>query len=144
MLQFLEEAVRECRGELVVRGPVYYQAVQHRVNKLISKVQQVMQAVHKSAPYDSAAVERQPLADLDVKSLTQLFEEALDGASLVDSVRDSVPVAAWRPEAAAVPDKPSTEPQLTYEQAKAASQSCSKCRFQGCSVCMGGWLLKGQ
>ena len=138
-VQFVEEAVRQCRDELVIRAPVQCSTIIARVNKFTSMVQSAQGKAHKSSvdtvPNDMLDIDSLPLQDLQ-----RLAEETVGSCGPVDHVSD-LPATVSRPVAEPVLEKPSALPQLTWEQAQGARQECSKCRFNGCSHCMGQWFI---
>ena len=77
---------------------------------------------------------------LKAEELSQMASAALaTPAPMVSAPSCAVPVS--RPEAQEAPERPVPVQQLTLEQAKLAAQSHSKCRFKGCSECMGQRFL---
>ena len=132
-VQFVEEAVRHCRDELVIKLPVPVSRIIHRINKFISMVQSAQKTEHKSKPVDEDS--------LPVSTLQQLAAKAVASLDPVGPAAVTAPATVAKPDAAPVAEKPSASPQLTAEQAAIAKQSCIKCDFKGCSHCMGQWFV---
>jgi len=136
-LQFVEEAVRQAREEGVLRKPVKVTQWIDRVNKFVKMLQPYL-AVPPAAPVPPAG----PVADLPV--VAAQVASALEQCQPLEPVAvlaDSLPPLPPPEAAPAVPSLPAAQPQMTYEQAVASAASCSKCRRQGCSHCMGSWFL---
>ena len=147
-LQFLEEAVREARGELVLRPQLNISSMINRINQFVSRCQRSLHTAPSRAVgrarsaifLDSQPTEEELFGPEAVEQLTAATDKAIAGAVPVFAQKVAgLPVLA--PVPVPVEPKPSAPPQLTSEQAEAAKAVCSKCLFTGCSHCMGQWFV---
>jgi hypothetical protein len=131
-LQFMEESLRSARGELVMRGSVKLPAIISRINDFIKRV---APSLPKSGTPESEAVSAEAvseMAKLALEAAVPLMSQSIlsmDMAGVGDSV---VPVSATQKV---------DQGELTLEQAQSAKSTCSKCKFEGCSFCMGKWFV---
>ena len=133
-LQFVEEFLRSLRGELVIKYPV-------KVNTIISRVNDFIGKVRPSLP-DKSEVAKPPVP-VSAEEVHSSVLVALTAAAPVPSgpvlSMPLQPLGIDKWPAAAVDAVDVGE--LTVEQAQSAKSTCSKCKFQGCTHCMGKWFL---
>ena len=130
-MQFLEECMRESRGELVIRGPVKVEHIIARVNEYIRRVQPWL-------PVDTLVAIPVPLSAEEVrKEAARAVERAVPVASGPVLSQGLPPIGDAPKSAVAAVDVG----ELTLEQAQSSRSTCSKCRRSGCSSCMGEWFI---
>ena len=140
-LQFVEECLREARGELVPKSLVALQSIMDRVNQWITKCAPFLPPVAIAAP--SASTEASSAAAAKSAAVASA-EAALAAASPVQSgpvlEHPLAPVSGD-----ALPSRATLESdvsELTFEQARAARAQCTKgCQGSGCTHCMGKWFV---
>ena len=143
-MHFMEEAVREHRGEPLIRKPVNIKDLLTRINKFISQVQPHLPAAAVAAPAtSSSSTATAASAAASVASLQKIAEAALEAVPTLDSAPAPSVSEPARPvifgAAGMGPD--ASDPEWTSDMAVAAAALHSKCRYKGCTQCMRGWFI---
>ncbi len=136
-LHFLEEAVRQHRGEALWILPVNVATVMARVNRFIQAVRQHLPAKEtRPAGPSMSAVAQSAREVLDqVQSSAARAAEEAQGPSVATSAESAQPPLP--PPAA----PPTSADEYTIEQAEEAKSRCAKCRQQGCRRCMKQYFI---
>ena len=139
-LQFLEEALREARSELVPKNPVHLQSIIERVNVWISKVQPFLQ--DRTSVSAAAVLPESSASKSEALAAADSAVDAPVGSSLRGPVLQHALAPVCGDELSEKVTVPSHVGDLTIEQALSARQLCNKgCHGSGCSFCMGQWFV---
>ena len=149
-LHFLEEAVREHRGEPVVRAPVQLSVLIARINKFITAVQPHLPQSSSAGAGSTVGRSQDAVSVTAAATAAVRLQDAARKATLSSSsaavAEKDQQVSAQRPP----PVPPAvgsglgpdiTQPEFTHDLAVAAREQCTKCRKKGCSQCMQGWFI---
>ena len=146
-LHFLEEAVREHRGEPVVRTPVLLSVLTARINKFIKAVQPHLPDSSSAGAGSTVGRSQDAVSATAVSAAAASLQDAAHNAVLVSSsaaAPDSdqqLPAKPVPPVCGSGLGPDVSQPEFTHEMAEAARAQCTKCRKKGCSQCMQGWFL---
>jgi hypothetical protein len=156
-IHFIEESVRQFRGEPLIRTPVALSEIIARTNKFMLAVQQVNFEVGSDS---AGSVKRARLPDSGPPAAAAAASAIPPSSAPADGDPPAAETSSALPAAAA--DTPSSAPadgdapvaatagsaetleklkEFSFEDALAARDVHSKCRKQGCAQCMQQWFV---
>ena len=146
-LHFLEEQVRQHRGEPLFRSPVALSQLIARTNRFILAVKPCLPVVGSSvstgASSSAGAVDAIVVADKlkEVEGSAKAQAAKASATEPVPSGPPPLPPPLMAPVVGSGFGADPSEPEFTWEQAVTARDSHSKCRGSGCAQCMRGWFV---